>query len=121
MEQHQGKGGVPMRFWYSVSVAGEVVDAKCASVGWAHECLAQNAGGLRPMKHDELGSIYDQHQELLTQYGIPTISLEDANTTKWQTLCDALGRPRSAQWQAASQECQQLVASGEWWPYFGHR
>lgn len=59
----------------------------------------------------ERAHVYDQHQELLQKYNIPTISLEDSDEAKWSTLCLALSKHPAD----IKQKCEEKKASGAAW------
>ena len=79
-------------------------------------CLEQTNSGLINLTTGELGDAYDKHQDLLRMYKIPTISLEDTDSAKWQALCDALATPGTQQSKTWAASCRQMANRGDPWP-----
>ena len=111
MLQHPEKGWTAFRALYNLNVS---TVGECAAVGWASSCLDRSGSPLVDFSREELETAYDRHQRLLLQYQIPTISIEDPDSSKWEVLCGALGKPQSAQWQGWARLCRSQSAVTPW-------
>ena len=49
-------------------------------------------------------------------YKIPTISLEDTDRIKWQTLCNTLEKPGKSQAKTWAASCWKIANNSEAWP-----
>lgn len=93
MLKRPNKGGVAFRVFYELPTCTEDKedneDDQNPRVVNHGGCMMKT---LEPITADQWGTVYDGHQQLLREYGIPTLDLEATTARKWTVLCDTVAQ-----------------------------